>query len=131
VTVSLQWINTPVGLLVTMLAVLRLTRFVVADAFPFGMLRDRVVEWANQRWGPYRRTYAPEPEDVEPAADDARALRVYDGTAPLAYLVTCYWCTGLYMSVACVLLASTGTWWMWAATPLAVSAVVGLLGTRD
>lgn len=128
---NLDWLNTPVGLIVTMLAAFRLTRVVVADAFPLGMARDRFREWANERWGPYRRTYAPLPDDVEPTAKDARALRVWDGEAPLAYLVTCYWCAGLYVSVACFLLACTGAWWLWVATPLAVSAVVGLLGTHD
>lgn len=128
---DLQWALDPTALLVTMLAAYRLTRFIVADAFPLGVARDRFRQWANEQWGPYRRTYQPEPDDHEPTGEDARALRVYDGDAPLAYLVTCYWCTGLYVSVSCVLLASTGAWWLWVAVPLAVSAVVGLLGTRD
>lgn len=125
---SLDWINEPragITLIVTMLAAFRLTRFIVADALPFGVLRDRVREnlnertpWARKPWA--QLTYA-----------ETRRHKVFEGEHPLAYLFTCYWCAGLYVSVACVLLASTGAWWLWAAIPLAVSAVVGILGTHD
>lgn len=138
---SLGWINTSVGLIVTMLAAFRITRSLVEDAFPFGVLRSRFVEWANGRWAAGRADFDQGRDVVDPGgsgltfphpptAAERRQYDVYDGMAPLAYLVTCYWCTGVYVSVGCVLLASTGGWWMWAATPLAVSGVVGLLGTR-
>jgi hypothetical protein len=125
VTVSLQWINTPVGLLVTMLAAFRLTRVIVSDPFPLGVLRARAVETLGARTPWERKPW----ESLTEA--EKRRHRVFEGHHPLAYLITCYWCAGLYVSVACFLLACTGPWWMWAATPLAVSAVVGLLGTHD
>lgn len=125
---SLQWLQGPAGgltLIVTMLAAYRLTRVIVADVVPLGVLRDRVREnlnertpWARKPWA--QLTYA-----------ETRRHKVFEGEHPLAYLLTCYWCAGLYVSLACVLLACTGQWWLWVATPLAVSAVVGLLGTHD
>jgi len=137
---DLGWIETASGLIVTMLAAFRITRSIVADAFPLGVARARFVAWANERW-PAGLAVARQNETVREAsgfefprgvtAGEQREFDAYEGMAPLAYLATCYWCTGLYVSVACALLASTGTWWMWAATPLAISAVVGLLGTRD
>jgi hypothetical protein len=131
VTVTLVWATHPLLLLINILAAFRITRLVVADAFPLGEQRARFRDWANQRWGPYRRTYAPEPDDTEPTARDARLLQVFDGDAPLAYLLTCYWCAGLYVSVLVALLASTGTWWLWLAVPLALSAAIGLLAALD
>lgn len=122
---TLEWLNTPVGLIVTMLAAFRVTRVIVADAFPFGTLRARAVEVLNAR-SPWERRPWVQLTDAE-----KRRHRVFEGNHPLSYLLTCYWCAGLYVSVACVLLACTGGWWLWVAAPLAVSAVVGLLGTHD
>lgn len=122
---SLDWLNTPVGLIVTMLAAFRLTRVVVADAFPLGVLRARTVEALNART-PWETTMWEQLTEAQ-----KRRHRVFEGQHPAAYLVTCYWCAGLYVSVACFLLACTGGWWFWITTPLAVSAVVGLLGAHD
>lgn len=52
--------------------------------------------------------------------------------ARLAYLVTCPWCVGMYVSAAAVALAD-----IWTSMPLPVaqwlacSTVVGLMGSRD
>lgn len=125
---SLQWLQGPAGgltLIVTMLAAFRLTRVIVADAFPFGVFRGRIVDrlnertpWANKPW-------------TQLTDGERRRHMAFEGNHPAAYLLTCYWCAGLYVSTACVLLACTGQWWLWVAMPLAVSAVVGLLGTHD
>lgn len=134
---SLDWINNPWLIAVNVLASFRITRLVVADAFPFGPLRLRISDWANDRWGPLQRlnraSVRLQPDDVEvpqpTRAGDARKLMAYDGTAPLAYLVSCPWCAGPYVSVIVALLASTGTWWTYPAAVLATSAVIGLLAT--
>jgi len=122
---SLDWINTPMLFVINMLAAFRLTRLVVADAIPFGTLRQRLMDhleartpWGRKPWPQLTRT-------------ETRAHGVYDGLHPLAYLVSCYWCAGLYMAVLTSLLASTGDWWWWAATPLAASAAIGLLANLD
>lgn len=122
---DLGWINNAGAFIVTVLAAFRLTRLVVADGVPFGLLRDRAREALNERTPWAKKPWA----QLAPA--EVRRHRVFEGEHPLAYLLTCYWCAGIYVSVACFLLACTGTWWLWAATPLAISAVVGLLGTRD
>ena len=134
---DLEWATHPTVLLVNMLAAFRLTRIVVADAFPLGPIRLRFTNWANERWEPLQNYLRKDeavrlepdgvdtPRGVSPA--DVRKVKAYDFTAPLAYLATCYWCAGLYVSVVVALLASTGPWWTWAAVPLAVSATVGIL----
>lgn len=122
---DLEWTSHPLLLVVNMLAAFRLTRFIVADAFPFGVQRQRFVEWATDRWTPTKA------RPSEHTDRDRRRLNVYEGYAPLAYLLTCYWCAGLYVSVTVALLASTGPWWTWVAVPLALSATVGLLAALD
>jgi hypothetical protein len=121
---DLGWINNPWLVAVNVLAAFRITRLVVADAFPFGPLRLRISDWANERWAPLHA-----PLEAQGGGKYARALMAYDGTAPLAYLVTCPWCVGLYVTVVVGLLASTGTWWMYPAAVLATSAAIGLLAT--
>lgn len=128
---DLEWINNPWLVAVNLLAAFRITRLVVADAFPFGPLRLRLSDWANDRWGPLQRVLA---KDKTLAAANLRTgdttkVAAYDGAAPLAYLISCPWCAGPYVSVAVALLASTGAWWTYPAAVLAASAVIGLLAT--
>lgn len=128
---DLGWINNPWLVAVNVLAAFRITRLVVADAFPFGPLRLKISDWANARWGPLQRVLAKDKTLTTTGlrADDTTKVAAYDGTAPLAYLVTCPWCVGPYVSVAVALLASTGVWWVYLAAVLATSAVIGLLAT--
>lgn len=137
---SLDWINNPWLIAVNVLAAFRITRLIVADAFPFGPLRLRISDWANERWTPLVRSSAKDGYATRDSsgtlvrradwqAQDARALMAYDGNAPLAYLVTCPWCASPYVAVAVALLASTGAWWVYLAAVLATSAVIGLLAT--
>lgn len=123
---DLGWITNPWLVAINLLAAFRITRLVVADAFPFGPLRLRVSDWANERWAPLQRVLGKNTE-VQPG--DNVKVTAYDGNAPLAYLITCPWCAGPYVSVAVALLASTGTWWVYPAAVLAASAVIGLLAT--
>jgi hypothetical protein len=128
--VNLDWATHPVWLIINALAAYRLTRLWVADMLPpLPRMRDAVESWALQRWGAYRRTFEPLVDDHEPTAEDARDVRLYGGIAPLAYLVTCAWCSGYWISLLVFLAASLvpATAWTLLAVPLAFSAVVGLL----
>lgn len=127
---TLEWITSPLWLIVNALAAYRLTRLWLADMLPpLPRIRDAVERAALDHWGPYRRTFEPRPSDHEPTEDDGRVLRIYGGTPPLAYLVTCAWCSGYWISLAVFLAASLIPTAVWAflAVPLAFSAVVGLL----
>lgn len=128
---DLDWVSNPWLVAVNVLAAFRITRLVVADAFPFGPLRLKISDWANDRWGPLQRVLAKDRTlaDTKVRAGDSTKVAAYDGTAPLAYLVTCPWCVGLYVAVLVAVLASTGTWWLYPAGVLAASAVIGLLAT--
>lgn len=124
---TLAWLSNPMLVLVNLLAAFRLTRLLVDDSLPpIALWRMQVSRWADERWAPSRRIYNPEADDAEPTGADADKLLAY-GRSPLANLLACYWCAGFWMSAAVTLLASTGTWWLWAAAPLALSAAVGLL----
>jgi hypothetical protein len=127
--VDLDWVNNPWLVAVNLLAAFRLTRLVIADAFPFGPLRLRITDWATERWTPGIKMTSGSIVDNPLTEADQRAWTAYDGTAPLAYLVTCPWCVGPYVSVIVALLASTGGWWTYPAAVLASSAVIGLLAT--
>lgn len=118
---NLDWALNPTALLVNILATFRLTRFIVQDAMPFGALRARALDALEMRTPWYHKRWA------DLTAAEVRRQKAFDGLHPLAYLITCYWCAGLYLSVLVVTLASTGTWWWWAAVPLAASAAIGLL----
>lgn len=124
----LGWVSNPILFLINALAVLRITRSVTTDSFPFGPLRLRIGDWANDRWPALQRV-AGAGKIVHPAPSDAdrRKVTAYDGVAPLAYLLICPWCVSVYVSVFVGALASTGPWWLWIATPLALSAVTGIL----
>jgi hypothetical protein len=122
--VTLEWISSPLWLIVNVLAAYRLTRLWVADMLPpLPRMRDAVESWAHARWAGRDLTGDPrEPEAY-------RVWRIYGGTPPLAYLVTCAWCSGYWISLAVFLAASLipTTVWAFLAVPLAFSAVVGLL----
>lgn len=126
-TVDLSWVTSPILVIVNALAATRLAILVTRDAFPLGGLRLRFTDWANERWGPLQRSTGPLGA-VAPASDAVK-LNAYDGTAPLAYLVSCPWCVSMYLAPIVTVLASTGTWWLWAAVPLALSAVAGTVAT--
>lgn len=125
---DLRLLTDPALLIINALAVLRLTRLVTADAFPFGVLRLRITDWANERWGPLRRLAGPLGGPL-PHGGDAVKLNAYDGQAPLGYLITCPWCSSIYLGAGVAAVASTGTWWLWIATPLALSAVAGVVAS--
>lgn len=124
---DLEWINNPWLVAVNLLAAFRITRLVVTDAFPLGVLRGRVIDWAQEHWRPGKAFHNLGAESMTDR--ERRQFHAYDGDAPLAYLVTCPWCVGPYVSVLVAVLASTGVWWLYPAGVLAASAVIGLLAT--
>lgn len=121
---TLDWITSPLWLIINALAAYRLTRLWVADMLPpLPRIRDAVETRAHQSWD-YQGIG---PDTGDPKRE--RTWHVYGGTPPLAYLVTCAWCSGYWISLAVFLAASLipSTVWAFLAVPLAFSAVVGLL----
>lgn len=120
---DLALLTNPVLLVINALAVFRLTRLVVDDAFPLGVLRQRVIDWMDDR----RPDWMGRPSQHTDA--QRRRINVYSGQHPISYLVTCPWCVSIYVGAAVAALAATGLWWLWIAVPLALSAVTGVLAS--
>lgn len=120
---SLDWTTSPLWLAINALAAYRLTRLWVTDMLPpLPRVRRAVEAWAHQRW---------ETRGLTDNYEHGSVWMVYAGMPPLAYLVTCAWCSGYWISLAVFLFATLFPTAVWAflAVPLAFSAVVGLLHT--
>jgi hypothetical protein len=108
----------------------RLTRLWIEDALPpLPRVRQYLGRRAYERWT--RQTHPAEATTARwSEIDDLK--RAYDDTPPLSYLLDCYWCSGFWISLAVFLVASLIplTVWILIAVPFALSAVVGLLGSR-
>lgn len=91
-------------LIVDALATARLTRLAVEDRIPVGWLRDRILRAADE---------------------DSGGL---GSASKLAELVSCSWCTGLWVSAG-VLVVRRYRWWRPIALALAFSEVAGLAAT--
>ena len=120
---SLAWTNSPVWLVINVLVAFRLTRLWVDDMLPpLPALRARIEAYATR--------------DAQAVGDRYyRYNQTLDryGQPPLMFLVNCYWCVGFWASLGVTLAASAipATVWAWFAVPLALSALVGLLGRLD
>lgn len=103
---SIAWITTWPILVINALAAYRLTRLLTRDSLPpLPAMRQTLTDRLN---------------------------RGRTSEHPVAYLVGCPWCLGFWVSVAVVLLESAvPAVWIWVATPMAFSAVVGHLAGRD
>lgn len=98
---SLAWVGT-VWFIIYALAAYRVTRLITHDSLPpMARLRDYVLD----RWG----------------------------HSPWSELIVCPWCMGFWVSVATVAVASSPAdpVTRWPATGFAMSAIVGLLASRD
>lgn len=146
--VRLEWLEHPVLLVLNALAAYRLTRLWVSDSLP---PLPRLRDWWQMRaaghrpvrdrvYAAYLRTQVDHAEWHLNASEDEREEarlrraefdRLYP-ESPLAALVTCYWCSGFWVSAAVVAAATflPGSWWYLLAGPLAISAVVGLIASR-
>lgn len=101
-TGPLAWAADPLLLLINALAAYRLTRLWTRDSLPpLPQIRQAVLS----RWGDKTWTE----------------------------LLVCDWCAGFWISAGVVAVASSPAEgvWLWLAVPLALSAVVGLIATRD
>jgi hypothetical protein len=136
--VNLLWLESPALLLVAALAAYRLTRLWTTDTLPpLPRVRATIERWAGERWSPavrlemHRRGLLPRtPDEV---AADQYTVDLYDGEPPLAKLATCPWCSGFWISAGVVLASSLLPAWLWwpLAAALALSAVAGLISSRD
>lgn len=120
---NLAWTSSPMMLVIAALTAYRLTRLWVDDMVPpLPWLRRQILDYA------YRDSVA----SGERYERFNRTIERY-GQPPLEYLVSCYWCAGFWISLAVALASSLipSTVWALLALPFALSAVVGLLGTRD
>ena len=125
-SVNLTWIGSPVWLVVNALVAYRLTRLWIQDMVPpLPWLRDKIKTWAHRDFN--------NSTSENPTIDRWTAQVERYGQPPILYLVDCYWCAGYWISLLTFLAASIipATAWTIFALPLALSAVVGLLGTRD
>lgn len=98
---NLDWVMTP-WVFVYALAAYRVTRLITRDSLPpMARLRDHVLD----RWG----------------------------DSGWSELIVCPWCMGFWISSAATVVASTpaDVVGRWIAVPFAMSAVVGLLASRD
>lgn len=129
---DLAWTSSPVWLIINALVAFRLTRLWVDDTLP---PLPRLRHWLRLRMdeGWQRRTqYTPSMGAVE--VDKRRRTKdLYDDMPPATYLLDCYWCAGFWISLGTTLAASLlpATVWALLAVPLALSALVGLLGRFD
>jgi hypothetical protein len=129
--VNLTWATDPVWLIINALVAYRLTRLWVSDELPpLPSLRRKLDAWANQRW--LTKTH-PKLATTQEWDEIEELKRAYHDDAPVKRLWDCYWCAGFWISTGTILAASLIPFavWQFIALPFALSAIVGLLGTRD
>lgn len=128
---NLTWVLDPTWLIINTLVAYRLTRLWVSDELPpLPSVRRKLNAWANQRW--LTKTHPKLATSQE--WDEIEELKAaYHDDAPMKRLWDCNWCAGFWISLATVLAASLipSTAWTLIALPFAISAAVGLLGSRD
>lgn len=129
-----------VFIVLTMLSVYRLTRLVVRDAFP---LIAGPREWIQEKWDPFddegwtnwAKYTGEERQLVIQALKKNRGIpEPTTFKKSIAYLVTCAWCTSVWIAAATVLVEMifTSLSWQWAILlGLASSAITGLIAQRE
>jgi hypothetical protein len=130
--VSLQWTSDPLSVALAALVAYRLTRLWVTDTLPpLPRLRNWLDQRITNRWE--RRTLYKPSMDAKEIRRRRETRAVYQDTPPLTYLLNCYDCSGFWISAGVVLAASLlpPTVWTVLAMPFALSALVGLIGSRD
>lgn len=114
-------------LAVDALAAYRITRLVTADVLTAGP-RDGVVRWAYRRAG---REAIEQPMPDVPGAWSEVAMADED-PPKLATLVTCRWCTGVWVAAAVVAARRLAPrWWAPIANVAAVAACVALIAAAE
>lgn len=128
---DLSWFHDPVLLVVNMLVAYRVTRLWIDDSLPpLPMLRSWITDRLTNVWD--RNTIRLRARLGLGNYEYARRERAHPDH-PLLRLLDCYWCAGMWISLGTFLAASLvpATVWPFIALPLALSAAVGLLGSRD
>jgi hypothetical protein len=124
--VNTTWFDSPVWLIVNALVAYRLTRLWIDDKVPpLPWLREKVQAYAD-------RDFVNSTNENPTVERWSKQIERY-GQPPLMFLINCYWCAGFWISAGTVLAAVLipASVWPFIALPLALSAIVGLLGTRD
>jgi hypothetical protein len=112
----------PLRLGVDALAVYRLTKLATADILT-QPVRDRVIATAYATAGRAEDVK----DEIEHEGDWQNVVVAEDPTPPkLAYLFTCRWCAGMWISFA-VLAVRRTRWWPHVADALAYSSAAALL----
>jgi hypothetical protein len=133
--VTLAWLSNPMLVILNALAAFRLTVLWVNDMLPpLPRIRSAIMFWATEREAAQEKA-ALEADRAEqvggtPRLRAPRARQELYGNQPIiTYLVTCFWCSGYWISLGVFLAACLTplTVWAFLAVPLALSAVVGLL----
>lgn len=125
---NLAWTTSPMWLIINALTAYRITRLWIDDTLPpLPRVRRYLQDQMERRWeklvdgdGKFDRKYYPYTGGYG------------TGPGPLGNLLDCYWCSGFWISLAVVLAASLlpATVWTLIALPFALSALVGIIGTR-
>lgn len=107
------------GLVVDALAAYRLTRLVTADTITEGP-RDAIVRWA------YRRAGRPFMADGDVSWSE---IAMADDDPPkLATLITCRWCTGVWVAAGVVVAREVAPrWWRPVRDGLAIASAAALV----
>lgn len=155
---NVDWLASPVWLIVNALVAYRLARLAIDDDLPpLPRLRQAVVAWvtgrASAKLYAARQADEKDPEvQAKQAESDQLARRggynssrvvgpreraVRDrmqpsGVPALVDLISCYWCLGYWISLAVAVAASLIPAFAWSliAAPFALSALVGLISSR-
>lgn len=107
-------------LLVYGLAVARVTRLVVADVLT-KPLRERIIDWSYMRAFPHFRDYT---------VAERRMYRGERDVPALAYLITCPWCSSIYIGLLAapvIYFWGESPWLLVPALALALSHFTGVL----
>lgn len=95
-------------LLVDALAVYRASRIVTADSIT-ERPRAEIVRWSYGgrlpspfRWSAERRRFVTDQQPAGVVAASSDVVKVDDDPPKVAELVTCYWCSGMYVALGAV-----------------------------
>lgn len=119
--------------LLVCLATHRVTRFVTRDAFPLIAIPR---EWVDRRWGiddaDVARMREAKIGDPDGVGKYLKIPNIFQRS--FAYLITCDWCTSIWVSAGVTTLAlihTETTWPWWVLVWLTASTVTGLIAQRE
>jgi hypothetical protein len=118
--------------LLVCLATHRLTRFVTRDAFPLVAIPR---EWVDTHWGVEEKDVAEMRRVKLETPEVGKFIKIPNlSQRSFAYLITCDWCTSVWVSAvlttfAMIFIGFTWPWWilLW----LTASTATGLIAQRE